>query len=244
MLAAARSPAPFVVLLAVLVVAGVLLAQDPDFAATLEDEVRAVGDAIAGGLSAAEAAIFRAQLPSYAQPFADVILQVAAETGVAASIIFGIGERETKWGTSRACRPKGNACTGDFIKRSALRWGSELPPDGLGWGRGLMQVDYGSQKSWLASHDWTDPLTNVRKGVEILLGKRDYLAAHTELEGDELMRAAVAAYNTGEGNVAKSVANGLDPDSTTAEGNYSRDVFSVAAQLAARFLGAGGSSEV
>ena len=38
------------------------------------------------------------------------------------------------------------------------------------------------------------------------------------------MAASLAAYNTGGGNVVKSIKAGMDADSTTAGGDYSRDV--------------------
>jgi len=154
-----------------------------------------------------ESARFRAALPGYAQQYAEAMLRVANDTGVAPELIFAIGDQETRWGTNPLCKPPGNACTGDN-----------------GHGRGLMQIDDRSNADWLRANDWTDPETNIRRGVQILLGKKAYLKSR--VPADLLPRACVAAYNAGEGNVAKSIAAGEDVDSKTAGRNYSARVLS------------------
>jgi hypothetical protein len=50
-----------------------------------------------------------------------------------------------------------------------------------------------------------------------------------EINNYDNLRAAVAAYNTGPGNVEKSIKAGRDVDSSTAGHDYSKDVFSRAA---------------
>ena len=42
--------------------------------------------------------------------------------------------------------------------------------------------------------------------------------------GPALLRAALAAYNCGPGNVLKAIRNGLDVDFYTAHHDYSKDV--------------------
>jgi hypothetical protein len=79
----------------------------------------------------------------------------------------------------------------DRAKQAWLECEGVMPKDGLGWGRWLMQVDYGSFFEWLQSHDWRDDLTNIMKGAEILRGKLDYCRGS--------LLAAIAAYNCGEG---------------------------------------------
>ncbi len=87
-----------------------------------------------------------------------------------------------------------------------------------------MQIDSRTWGDWLASHDWTDPYTNVRKGAEILASDMDYFAARG-LEGDEQVQAALAAYNHGPGNVWANIEAGLSPDWETTGGNYASDVW-------------------
>ena len=64
----------------------------------------------------------------------------------------------------------GPAGSGDF----APRWGNSyanpatgLPPDGLGWGRGLMQIDYSANHAWVTSNPWQDPQTSINKAADI-----------------------------------------------------------------------------
>ena len=54
--------------------------------------------------------------------------------------------------------------------------------------------------------------------------KQNLAALATVVPPEMLVRAAVAAYNCGVGNVHKSIAEGKDPDYRTARGDYSRDV--------------------
>ena len=150
-------------------------------------------------------AVFRLSLPSRAQPYADLIKRVSQETGMDPWIIAAIGQRESEWGA--ALNPPGPAGTGDY-----------------GHGHGLMQIDDKTWGSWLASHDWTSPYVNVRKGADILSSNMDYFASRG-LEGDEQVQAALAAYNHGPGNVWANIEAGLSPDTDTAGGDYASDVW-------------------
>lgn len=101
-----------------------------------------------------------------------------------------------------------------------------------GHGHGLMQIDNSSfqpaeQRQWC--QEWIkkgmDPGEGIRKGCEILRDKRMHLVrAGIGLPPDEFLRAYVAAYNTGEGNVLRCIREGLDVDAFTANHNYSKDV--------------------
>lgn len=144
---------------------------------------------------------FASSLPSHAKPYAEVILRVAGEEAVSPFLIYAIGDQESRWG--RALSSDG---TGDG-----------------GHGHGIMQIDDRSFGTWLASNNWRDPYTNVKKGIQILKGKRTYLTNKVPLH--KLEEASIAAYNTGEGNVAKSIAAGRHPDSTTAGGSYSASIY-------------------
>lgn len=99
-----------------------------------------------------------------------------------------------------------------------------------GHGHGLMQIDNRQSKdmAWWCQ-DWVekgmDPDAGIQKGCEILRNKRMALVRlGVQLDREEFLRAYVAAFNTGEGNVLKSVRAGLDVDTTTAFHNYSKDV--------------------
>jgi len=120
----------------------------------------------------------------------------------------------------------------------------------MGWGYGLLQWDYISFAHEIANLDWKDPLVNIEIGIkDIFMGKIRFfrlpenaveLKKYTTnehgqtiggIDEDLFVRAAVAAYNTGEGNVSRSLRAGRDIDSTTADGpdadkdgDYSRDV--------------------
>jgi hypothetical protein len=82
----------------------------------------------------------------------------------------------------------------------------------FGHGRGLMQVDDRTWGGWLSSHnDGMLPDSNIMKGAEILRNNLDAFNGN--------VRAALAAYNCGGGNVDIS-----NPDSCTTGHNYSADV--------------------
>src|SRR5215471_8403512 len=92
--------------------------------------------------------------------------------------------------------------------------------NGVYHGYGIMQVDIGTDPEFC--RNWTPEKVkeSIDRGTQILVGKRSYLAGHHITD----LKAIAAAYNTGEGNVARSVAAGRDPDSTTTGGDYGRDV--------------------
>ena len=172
---------------------------------------REISDLASAALDSANDELFRLSLPSSAQPYAPIIKRVSSETGMDPFILAAIGERESRWGN--ALHPRGPAGTGDN-----------------GYGHGLMQIDSRTWSSWLASHDWADPYTNVRKGAEILSSNMDYFA-NQGLEGDEQVQAALAAYNHGPGNVWANIEAmqagepGVSIDTGTAGGDYAADVW-------------------
>jgi len=109
---------------------------------------------------------FAKVLPSAMQRYAPALLQAGQQYGVSPWLLAGVLWRETNAGT--VLTPPGAAGTGDWTPRHA---GSRyfafanpvtgMPPDGLGWGRGLMQLDYGAEHAWVTTHDWADPLVNI-----------------------------------------------------------------------------------
>jgi len=117
------------------------------------------------------------------------------------------------------------------------RFGLILDADGTGdagHGHGLMQIDDHSFGTWLSENDWTDPKTNIEKGVQILTDKYNFLdnkGVLNNMSDADAERAAVAAYNCGEGNVLKVIAAGDDIDARTAGHDYSADVLARAEQF-------------
>lgn len=201
-------------------------------------------------VDASKSALFQSVIPSTAEPYADVILQVAREQNIDPFIIVALGDRETRWGTGAGLDQYGPAGRGDS-----------------GHGHGLMQIDDRSWGSWLASNSWWDPYTNITKGVQVLKGKRAYLSGASQgtvtvgsrvagllgvssgaypdprpLTGDILDQASIAAYNAGEGSVLQAyAAGGLQGiDKVTAGKNYSTDVLTKIATWTNSFLSQGG----
>ena len=154
-----------------------------------------------------------------------VIEQAAAKYDIPAALIAGIGSRESHWGL--ALNPLGPAGTGDRIARRAPTQfrTSPLPPDNCGFGRGLMQIDFDAH-DFARTGKWQNPESNISYGVAVLCDARSLLRRKTTLGGIALLRAAVAAYNCGAGNVLTAIRNGYDVDFFTAGRDYSRDTLS------------------
>lgn len=163
--------------------------------------------------------LFAGSLPANAQRLAPIFWQVYQETGISPFILAGICAQESDFGD--ALSPPGDGGTGDG-----------------GHGRGLMQIDDRSNATWVANSNWGDAYINISMGASVLKAKAQYLALRG-VSSDQLLRASVAAYNTGEGNVLKSLRAGLDPDTTTADGNYSTRVID---HFAATYAAAAGTS--
>jgi hypothetical protein len=156
-----------------------------------------------------------------AAPFRAMVGAAAAERQFPAALIAGIGSRESAWGL--ALKPKGPAGTGDFAKRSfptALRRGP-LPPSG-GYGRGLMQIDFDAHE-FARTGAWQDPAQNIRYGCQVLADNRSFFQRRTTLTDKALLRATLAAYNCGAGNVMRALNAGLDVDYFTAHRDYSAE---------------------
>jgi len=157
-----------------------------------------------------------------ATEFKAFIESACAQTGFQTALIGGIGSRESHWGLAL---PAGPAGTGDFAQRrfpTQFREGP-LPPDGGGFGRGLMQIDFDAQE-FARTGPWQDPEQNILAGCKILASYRDLIQRKANLAGQTLLQAAVASYNSGPGNILRTIQDGRDVDFFTAGRNYSRDV--------------------
>lgn len=100
------------------------------------------------------------------------------------------------------------------------------PPDG-GFGRGLFQIDY-DWHEFARTGNWHDPKANILYGCHVLADSRDQLARQTNLQGEALLKAALAGYNAGWPTVLQAVQAGDDPDTVTTHRSYARTVLNKA----------------
>ena len=170
------------------------------------------------------------ELPPAAVPYFDVVVRIATKHDLEASHLFAIGERESRWGM--AITKDG---TGDRTPRAGM-----IPPDGLGFGRGIFQIDWGWHKDWLDTHDWRDVEVNCDYAASILQHARAFFRAEKRanddldprpLAGDALDRAFLAAYNAGPTSVLRALRRGAQPDAVTT----GRDYASFCLRLAERY---------
>lgn len=142
-------------------------------------------------------------------------------------LLAAICDRESLGG--EALTPRGPEGTGDSEARKGhhLAGPDGLPGDGRGgWGRGLMQVDFGAFPAFCAGNGWVDPAKNIAFGAGVLA------RALAAFNGEEA--CAVAAYNAGVRRVREAVSvltQPVDPkallaacDSVTTGLNYASDV--------------------
>jgi len=158
-----------------------------------------------------------------AAKYKSIIYDIAENRKIAPSIIAGIGSRESRWGLAQ--RPPGPEGTGDFVLREHIsrhRTGP-LPPDGLGFGRGLMQIDY-DYHEFARTGNWRDPAENIDYAVKLLVNFLRIIERNCQLDKTNLLRAGIASYNAGPGRVLKALRRGLDIDYYTTGGNYSADI--------------------
>jgi Putative peptidoglycan binding domain len=151
------------------------------------------------------------------------IIAAAGDFGLPPALIVALGSRESRWGL--ALSPKGPTGTGDFTSRpfTGTHRDQALPPDGRGFGHGLMQIDYDSHE-FARTGPWHEPDANVRYACETLLGFRSVLRRRTVLHGHALTRATLAANNCGLDNVLRAVRHGLDLDFYTAGRDYGGEI--------------------
>lgn len=155
--------------------------------------------------------------------FGAEIEAAAGEFGLAPAVIVALGSRQSSWG--RASVPEGPGGTRDFAPRPHLeapRTGP-LPPDGLGFARGLMGLDYDVHEA-ARSGRWAEPGANIAEACRLLSEARKILRRQTVLHSAGLLRGALAAFNCGLGNVLRAVRHGLDLDFYTAGRNYALEV--------------------
>ncbi len=157
-----------------------------------------------------------------AKQYSAFIKEAATKYNLSPSLICALGSRESNWGLGSDMKPKGADGTGDWAPRNPSRFGYAMPPDGLGWGRGLLQVDY--QQTFAQTGNWRDPQANILYGCNELAGNIAYFSKSSAGQKYDPLRAGIAAYNAGRGNVTTAIKAGYDVDHYTANGNYSQDV--------------------
>ena len=144
-----------------------------------------------------------------------MIVEAAAKHRHRPEVMAGIVMRETQGGLS------------PLLDRPGPEGRGDRDTEGRYHGHGLCQIDDRSFPEFCAGPDWKDAAKNIEKGAWVVGRKRAFLAARTlglKLTDDDLERAAIAAYNAGEGRVLKAVEQGRDPDSCTAHGDYAAAV--------------------
>lgn len=222
---------------------------------------------VASTVTAIRDELFSLALPGEVGKYVFLMADSAAKWKVPSSLLAGIMWRESNGGA--ALKPPGPGGTGDFAPRGpgSLYYkfanpATGLPPDGLGWGRGLMQIDYGVHNAWIMSNKWYEAPVNIDKAAEILRGFFDYFQRPAggpvtidawrmpawvlkrpglsrgpyrdprPLSGPLLVEAALAAYNAGASGVLQAVAAGLPPSTPTTGGEYGSWIISRVASWA------------
>ncbi|OQW92840.1 MAG: hypothetical protein BWK79_13930 [Beggiatoa sp. IS2] len=137
------------------------------------------------------------------------------------SVIAGMGSRESAWGLT--LKPLGPGGRGDFAKR--LPRGNRTtpePPDGPGYGRGLMQIDY-DWHEFARTGRWQSPRENIFYAGSLLANFREELKKKG-MRNHLLLRATLAAYNGGVTATWNAYQEGLDIDANTTGKDYSKEV--------------------
>jgi hypothetical protein len=98
-----------------------------------------------------------------------------------------------------------------------------IPGDGLGWGRGLAQIDWQSHE-FARTGPWQDPHQNLAYGAALLASLYRTWVGGASAARWGAVRLALDSYNAGVGGVRAALSRGADPDSVTTGGNYATDV--------------------
>ncbi len=164
------------------------------------------------------------QLKEY-EKYHQFAIEASQKYNIPWPVIAGIGSRESAWGLT--LKPQGPDGTGDF----GLREGS-TSPDGLGWGKGLLQID-SHWHEFARGEDWRDPSKNILYGAYLvsknILSLRKAAITRSDistLSDVEILRAALAGYNAGIDTAKRTIRAERAIDSCTTGRNYSADVLS------------------
>lgn len=150
------------------------------------------------------------------------ILAKASQYALDPAFVAAIGSRETRW---------------------SPRWflGDIDPITKIPHGYGPMQIDDRSFADWCAAYrsNQLTPIDGIDKGCQVIVAKRSSLERlitdYADLDPTFQWRCIAAAYNSGEGRVAKLVNEAeaacpecgyqnINPDVHTTDANYGADV--------------------
>lgn len=134
---------------------------------------------------------FTAYLPTHALPFGHDIVTACKAKDVDPFLIFALGDHESIWGQALKQMAgdwgarrwtEADIATFPHVRRLQDKPGTDgrwavVPEDGLGWGRGYMQLDFVDQYSWLSTHDWKDATLNIERGIDVFLSKQAFFAS-------------------------------------------------------------------
>jgi hypothetical protein len=158
-----------------------------------------------------------------AAKYRGIIEDAARRYNVRPSVICGMGSRESHWGL--ALKPPGPGGRGDFARRRPRGERRTVePPDGPGYGRGLMQIDY-DWHEFARTGRWQDPRENIMYACTVLdRAKKFFQRKRVRLNEDQMLRAMIASYNGGATAALQALQAKLDIDANTTGKDYSRDV--------------------
>lgn len=220
-----------------------------------------VANGISSLVSYGSDTLFSNALPGSLSQWAPQMLSASRTYGVSPWLLAGLMYRESSGGAT--LRPAGPTGTGDFTARAAGKQYKQtsgayytvpsngLPEDGQGWGRGLMQIDWGVWNEWCRANNWQDAQTNINKAAEIFKSGMNYFSSSAAglvggypdprpLDGDELYAAALAAYNAGPSRVLAAISSGQPAESVTSGGDYVTWLMSRVSPWMQAFSSAGG----
>lgn len=124
------------------------------------------------------------------------------------SLLYALGAKETLWGTSSLCIPKGVECVGD-----------------RGNGFGIFQVDKRWHPEHVNSGAYKDFDLHVQYVVSLLEDNMRMLLEYSKINKTSwvTLKNLICCYNAGIGNVIDALKKGEDPNSRTT-GDYYGDV--------------------
>jgi len=181
--------------------------------ASLSSAISSRTDDTVVGLSARDRKSMDQQI-EIACRYGAVVERVAARHGMLPSIIAGFCSRRSRWGLDLL--PVGIEGTRDLGVRVpvAEERKAPLPPDGFGFERGLMGLDF-DRHPLARGPDWRDPESNIEAAFALIAGYRTTLRRRTTLQGMGVLRAALTAFECGFEPVERAIRHGLDVDSPT-----------------------------
>jgi hypothetical protein len=133
-----------------------------------------------------------------------IVKKVAAQYSIPASVIAGIGSRESHWGL--ALTPPHPGGTGDG-----------------GHGRGLLQIDDRWHIPFIQSGKWADASENIIYGCAVLKSSIN-LFTKNGITGFNALKGGIAGYNCGPSRALSAYKAGYGADYYTTGRDYAANV--------------------